>query len=152
MNGNTHTPRTSTSVRRAVPALAIVALAVGLGACQTPPRGQAALEAQVIQQVQEPVQVGLDRTRPADRIAEAIERRAAREAVNDRLGSWTDRVTAQLEHQAKLSQSPSVRFRGMSADRIEEQLAREADRFDGMSADRIVEKLEREPAGAPKYY
>ena len=41
MNTNTHGRRTSTSVRRAVPAFAIVALAIGLGACQTPQGGAA---------------------------------------------------------------------------------------------------------------
>jgi hypothetical protein len=148
MNTNTHSRRTSTFARRAVPALAIVVLAVGLGACQTP-RGEVAPEAPVVAPAaQAPADVELGR--PADRIAEEIARRAQAPATN--FPSWTARITAEVQYQAQLSQQPSVRFRGMTADRVVEQLAKEQNRFDGMTADRIVEQLEREAAGSPIFY
>ena len=127
MNTNTEGRRTSTFARRAVPALAIVALAIGLGACQTP-RAETVPQAPVVKNAEAPV--GIELGRPADRIAEEIARQA----------------------QAQLSRQPSVRFRGMTADRIEEQLAKEQGRFKGMTADRIVEQLDREAHGAPVHY
>ena len=154
MNTNTEGRRTSTFARRAVPALAIVVLAIGLGACQTP-RGDAVQQAPVVPQAAavqkaDPAPVGIELGRPVDRIAEEIARRAQAPATN--FPSWTARITAEVEYQAQLSQQPSVRFRGMTADRIVEQLAKEQDRFKGMTADRIVETLDREAPGAPVFY
>ena len=127
MNTNTNGRRTPMSIRRAVPAIAIVALAIGLGACQTPPRGAAVPEAPaVIQHVEVPA--GVDRTRPADRVAEQLERLKASQTAKS-----TDR------------------FKGMSADRVAEQIAREqaanAEKYKGMPADRVVDRLNREVAG-----
>lgn len=130
MNSNTNPRRTSTSVRRAVPALAIVVLAIGLGACQTPGFRAAVPQAPVIQPAEVPA--GIDTSRPADRIVEALE--------------------AQAKQQA---QSPAVRYQGLPADRIDDAQLREqaaTDRFDGIPADRIEEQLTREAAGAPVYY
>jgi hypothetical protein len=155
MNTNTEGGRTSTFARRAVPALAIVVLAIGLGACQTP-RGEAVQQAPVVQQADRaPVKadrppVGIQLGRPADRIAEEIARQALGPATS--FPSWTARITAEVEYQVQLSQQPSVRFRGMTADRIVEQLAKEQDRFKGMTADRIVEQLDREAHGTPVLY
>jgi hypothetical protein len=144
MNTNTNGRRTSQSLRRAVPAIAIVALAIGLGACQTPPRGAAVPEvAPVVQPAQVPA--GVDSSRPADRIAEQLERLAKAPATH--FPSWTDRITAQLEYEASLTVKSTDRFKGMSADRVEEQIAREnaakSDEFKGVPADRIVERLGR---------
>ena len=119
MNSKTSTPRTS-SVRRVVPAVAIVVLAIGLGACQTPPRGTVVPQEPVVQSV--PVPAGIDTNRPADRIAEQL----ARESATVRLPSWTDRITAQIEYEASLTVKSTGRFNGMPADRVEEQLARES--------------------------
>ena len=148
MNTNTQSRRTSTFARRAVPALAIVVLAIGLGACQTP-QGEAVPEAPVVKQAA-PAPEGIELGRPADRIAEEIARRAQAPATT--FPSWTARITAEVEYQAQLSQQPSVRFRGMTADRVVEQLAKEQDRFKGMTADRIVEQLDREAHGTPIFY
>ena len=101
--------------------------------------------------MQEPVQVGLDRTRPARRLAEELDRLAARNAVTDHF-AVADRMDAQLAYEAQLAQSQSDRFRGVPADRIEQRLAREADRPAGMPADRLDEQHERKAAGAPVYY
>jgi len=144
MNTNTNGRRTSMSARRAVPAFAIVVLAIGLGACQTPPRGAAVPEAPVIQPVQVPE--GVDRTRPVDRIVEQLERLA--QAPETRFPGWTkNRVTAQLEYEASLKVTAD-RFRGMPADRVAEQIAREKAaanaEFKGMPADRVVERLQRQ--------
>jgi hypothetical protein len=147
MNTNTSTSgrRTSMSARRVVPAIAIVALAIGLGACQTPQRGAAAPEAPVRQNAEVPA--GVDTWRPADRIVEQL----ARQAREDRFGDWTDRITAQLEYEASLSVSSADRYSGMLADRVAEQIAREkaanSEEFKGVPADRIVERLDREVAG-----
>ena len=100
MNSNTHTPRTSTFGRRALPVLAIVTLTVGLGACQTPREGAAAPQKQATEVV--PAPRGVDINRPADRIDEQLQREAAE--------------TAAL----------AERFRGLPADRIEGLLQREA--------------------------
>jgi hypothetical protein len=147
MNTNTNGRRTSTSARRVVPAIAIVALAIGLGACQTPPRGAAAPQAPVHQNAAVPA--GIDSSRPADRITEQLARQAA--APQTHFGSWTDRITAQIEYQASLTVSSADRFRGMSADRVAEQIAREkaasSEEFKGVPADRIVERLHRVNAG-----
>lgn len=137
MNTSTNTRGTSSSFRRAVPVLAIVALAVGLAACQTPPRGSAVPQAPVIQPAEVPA--GVDINRPADRIVEQIERRnrdvnlpswtdritaeleyQAREVY---LPSWTDRITAQVEYEASVSVKDTDQFRGMTADRIEREIA-----------------------------
>ncbi len=131
MNTNTHQRRTATSVRRAVPALAIVVLAIGLGACQTPPRGEAVPKAPVIQPAEVPQ--GIDTSRPADRIEAELERRA------------------QLEYEAQLTKSVSVQYRGRTADTID-RLTSDNDRFAGVPVDRIVEQLEREANGAPRFY
>jgi hypothetical protein len=126
MNTNTNGRRTSTSARRVVPAIAIVALAIGLAACQTPQRGDAAPEAPVRQNAEVPA--GVDTWRPADRIAEQLERQVSRPTVQS-----------------------SERFGGMTADRVAEQIAREkaasSEEFKGVPADRIVERLDREVAG-----
>ena len=147
MNTNTNSRRTSTSARRVVPAVAIVALAIGLGACQTPQRGAAAPEAPVRQNAAVPA--GIDSNRPADRITEQLERQAR--APQTHFGSWTDRITAQLEYEASLTVSSADRFRGMSADRVAEQIAREkaanSEEFKGVPADRIVERLQRQVGG-----
>jgi hypothetical protein len=147
MNTNTNGRRTSMSARRVVPAVAIVALAIGLAACQTPQRGAAVPEAPVRQNAEVPA--GVDTLRPADRITEQLERQARLPQTH--FGSWTDRVTAQLEYEASLTVSSADRFRGMSADRVAEQIAREkaadSEEFKGVPADRIVERLEREVAG-----
>ena len=145
MNINTEDRRTSTFARRAVPALAIVALALGLGACQTP-QGSAVPQAPVVKLVEYPP--GVDLTPTSDRVAQALERIAqSREA---HLGTWTDRITAQLEYEASLTVKSTDRFKGMSADRIEEQLAREkaaaGEEFKGVPADRVVEQLQRAKA------
>ena len=141
MNTNTNGRRTSTSVRRAVPALAIVALAIGLGACQTPPRGQAVPQAPVIQPCRHGS--GGRRHQPAG----GSDRRAARTAgprgpaVHPELDRPHHR-TARVRGIA--DRAVDVRFRGMPADRIEELTGRReptnSEEFDGMPADRIVER------------
>lgn len=148
MNTNTNGRRTSMSIRRAVPAVAIVALAIGLGACQTPPRGAAVPQAPVIQPAEVPA--GVDTSRPADRITEQLERQAKLPSTH--FPSWTaDRLEAQLEYEASLTVKSTDRFRGMSADRIEEKLAREQAandaRYEGVPADRIDERLQRQVGG-----
>lgn len=75
MNTNTNGPRTSTSARRLVPAIGIVALAIGLGGCQTPPERAAAPVSPVMQHAQVPA--GVDMWRPADRITEQLARQAS---------------------------------------------------------------------------
>jgi ABC-type uncharacterized transport system auxiliary subunit len=55
MNSNTHSSRTAASARRALPVLAIAALAIGLAACQTPPEGLAQPKVEVISAVNPPV-------------------------------------------------------------------------------------------------
>ena len=75
MNTQTNGRRTSISFRGAIPAVAIVALAIGLGACQTPPQRAAAPVAPVMRHAQVPA--GVDMWRPADRIAEQLARQAS---------------------------------------------------------------------------
>jgi hypothetical protein len=128
MNTNTNAGRTSMSRRRAVPAVAIVALAIGLGACQTPPDGAAAPESPVIPHAQVPA--GVDMWRPPDRITEQLARQAT--APKTHFGSWTDRITAQIQYEASLTVN--------SADAISEELKH-------LPADRIVERLHRVHAG-----
>ena len=125
MDSNTHTPRTAKFARRALPVFAIAVLTIGLGACQTPRQGQAETTGHRVDTVQAPV--GVDLNRPADRIEEQLQRDAAQAEANaerfkgvpaDRIeeqlaleaaatakaapnvGSWTDRVTAELEYRA----------------------------------------------------
>ena len=125
MDSNTHTPRTATFARRALPVFAIAVLTIGLGACQTPRQGDTATTGPKVDTVQAPV--GVDVNRPADRIDEQLQRDAAAAKANaerfkgvpaDRVeeqlaleaaetaktapsvGSWTDRITAELEHRA----------------------------------------------------
>lgn len=148
MNRNTHTRQTSTSVRRAVPALVIVTLAIGLGACQTPRNAVVPEPVPAVQPA--PVPEGVDLSRPADRIAEQLARQAV--APPTHFPTWTDRITAQIEYEATLTVSPSVRFRGVPADRVAERLQREQAQFRGMTADRIAEQLNRQTAGAPVYF
>jgi hypothetical protein len=127
MNSNTNGRQTSTSARRVVPAIAIVALAIGLGACQTPPRGAAAPEAPVRQNAAVPA--GIDSSRPADRITEQLARQAS--APQTHFGSWTDRITAQVEYEASLTAT------SVDANEVEKDAP----------ADRIVERLHRVHAG-----
>ncbi len=151
MNTNTHGRRTSMSVRRAVPAIAIVALAIGLGACQTPPGGAAVPQAPVIQPAEVPAREGL--TTPSDRVTQAIERAEALKRVqSDRFNGMTaDRIEAQLEYEASLTVKSTDRFQGMTADRIEDAIAREraasGEGFEGVPADRVAERLQREVGG-----
>lgn len=125
MDSNTHTPRTAKFARRALPVFAIAVLTIGLGACQTPRQGDTATTGHKVDTVQAPVGVNLNQ--PADRIEEQLQRDTAQAAANaerfkgvpaDRIeeqlaleaaaqakaapsvGSWTDRITAELEHQA----------------------------------------------------
>ena len=121
-------------------------LVVGLAGCMT---GRVSA-GQIEVKQNPPVPAGVELGKPADRIAEQIERiqRAPREVS---LPSWTDRIAAQAEYEASRPVDATDQFRGLPADRVEEQLAREtasvADRFEGMPADRIVDALEREFVG-----
>jgi hypothetical protein len=94
MNSNTTTPRTSKSLRRAVPALAIVVLAIGLGACQTPPKG--AIQEPAARSVQVPA--GIDTRLPADRIAEQLDRQAL--DAERFSGMPADRIADQLARES----------------------------------------------------
>ena len=125
MDSNTHTPRTAKFARRALPVFAIAVLTIGLGACQTPRQGDTETTGHKVDSVQAPVGVDLNKT--ADRIEEQLQRDAAEAKANaerfkgvpaDRaeeqlaregaaqttsepnLGSWTDRITAELEYRA----------------------------------------------------
>jgi len=98
MNTNTHNRRTSTFAQRAVPALAIVVLAIGLGGCQTP-RGEAVPQVPAVQKADAPVSHELGRV--ADRIEAELARQAQAPATT--FPSWTARITAELEYQAQLS-------------------------------------------------
>lgn len=151
MNTNTHGRRTSMSVRRAVPAIAIVALAIGLGACQTPPGGAAVPQAPVIQPAEVPAREGL--TTPSDRVTQAIERAEALKRVqSDRFNGMTaDRIEAQLEYEASLTVKSTDRFQGMTADRIEDAIAREraasGEGLNSASAARLTEQYDRAAHG-----
>lgn len=128
----THTRRTSRSARRTVPALAIVVLAVGLGACQTPPRaGGVVEEVPVVEQVQVPE--GIDTRQPADRIEAELERRAQSPSVQSR-HVVADRLDTQL---ATRPQSPSVQSRHLVADRLDTQPATPKTTAPSLPADRL---------------
>ena len=125
MDSNTHTPRTAKFARRALPVFAIAVLTIGLGACQTPRQGDTETTGHKVDTVQAPV--GVDLNRSADRIEEQLQRDAAEAKANaerfkgvpaDRIeqqlaleaaaraqaapnvGSWTDRIAAELEYRA----------------------------------------------------
>jgi len=98
MDSNTHTPRTATFARRALPVFAIAVLTIGLGACQTPRQGDTATTGPKVDTVQAPD--GVDVNRPADRIDEQLQRDAAEAKATPSVGSWTDRITAELKHRA----------------------------------------------------
>ena len=128
MDSNTHTPRTAKFARRALPVFAIAVLTIGLGACQTPRQGDATTTGHKVDTVQAPV--GVDLNLPADRIeaqlqqqaaqakanaerfkgvpADRVEEQLAREAgtvpeqakAAPNVGSWTDRITAEIEYRA----------------------------------------------------
>ena len=100
MDSNTHTPRTATFARRALPVFAIAVLTIGLGACQTPRQGETAPTGHKVETVHAPA--GVDINRPADRVEEQLQRNAAEAKAN------------------------AGRFRGLPADRVEQLLAREA--------------------------
>ena len=131
MDSNTHTPRTAKFARRALPVFAIAVLTIGLGACQTPRQGETAPTGHKVDTVQAPANVDLNL--PADRIEEQLQRNAAQANANaerfagvpaDRveeqlareagapattapnLGSWTDRITAEIEYRANRGHQP----------------------------------------------
>jgi hypothetical protein len=118
----------NTFPRRIVPAVAVIALAVGLGACQTPSRVDVVPEAPsgpvVRQHVDRPA--GVEMYLPADRIEEQLAREArlAREAEGPVLGTWTNRILAQIEYEKTHPAGPSLQFNGMTADRLEKEMQR----------------------------
>ena len=98
MDSNTHTPRTAKFARRALPVFAIAVLTIGLGACQTPRQGDTETTGHKVDTVQAPA--GVDLNQPADRIEEQLQREAAAGKAAPNVGSWTDRIIAELEYRA----------------------------------------------------
>ena len=110
-------------------------LVVGLAGCMT---GRLAAGQSDVKQ-NPPAPAGIDLSRPADRIVEQIERRNREvnlpswtdritaqleyQAREVHLPSWTDRITAQVEYEASLSVKATDQYRGMTADRIEREIA-----------------------------
>lgn len=95
-----NTSASHTSIRRAAAAAALV-VGLALTGCQTAAQNPAAPKPAAVKQVPK-APAGIDTHRPADRVADAIERN------EDRM------------------EELSKRFAGRPADRIEEELAREA--------------------------
>ena len=97
-------------------------LVAGLAGCMT---GKVANSEPIVQRNAVAPPAGVELGRPADRIAEQLERQS-REV---HLPSWTDRVTAQQEYEARNGQSgtteqdaPTNPYPGVPADRIERLL------------------------------
>lgn len=106
---------TATRVSRAIGAAAVSAVLIaGLAGCMT---GRVAATTENVKQ-NAPVPAGVDSRLPADRIVEQLERE--RQTAH---GSWTDRIAAQLEHEAQ--QGAATRTNphpGLTADNIDRLL------------------------------
>lgn len=106
-------PSAASRISRGVGAAALSAVLIaGLAGCMT---GKVAANAPVVER-NAVAPAGIDAHRPADRIAEQLERQAGQVTH----GSWTDRVTAQLEHDARVSAANP--YAGMTADHIDRLL------------------------------
>ena len=90
-----------------MPAFAIVALAVGLAACQTPTAAAPAVEKPAVVSV--PVPKGIETNRYADRIQEQIERREGqtRDLIEQLRGHPADRVQAALDKLDRVESLPA---------------------------------------------
>ena len=107
---NARSPRAASRIVRGVGAVALsTVLVAGLAGCMTGKLAQSgpALERTAV------APAGVDVQRPADRIAEQLDRQVS-------VGSWTDRVTAQIEHDARVAAESA--YAGMTADRIDRLL------------------------------
>ncbi len=117
MNTNSQDRSTgaSTRISRAIGAAALsTVLIAGLAGCMT---GRVAATTENVKQ-NAPVPAGVDTRLPADRIVEQLER-----SGQVTHGSWTDRIAAQLEHEAQQEAAePSTQtnpYPGKTADQID---------------------------------
>ena len=105
---------TATRITRAIGAAALsTVLIAGLAGCMT---GRVAATTDNVKQ-NAPVPAGVDSRLPADRIAQKLERTG-----QTTHGSWTDRIAAQLEHEAGAEPSPSNPYPGKTADYVDRLL------------------------------
>jgi hypothetical protein len=113
------TPGVASRVFRGIGAAAIsTVLIVGLAGCMT---GKTTISGPVVVHRNAEVPAGVDLSQPADRIEEQLARRT--DTVH--MGSWTDRIAAQIEYEAGHGAARNP-YPGRVADRIEEELARDA--------------------------